>query len=448
MGDIYLRQGENDSARFYYQKGIMVAMEQNKTSSLAIGYMGLTQYYLAQENPDSSLYCAGEFIKAFRQLHGNPIKDINISIAYELLFRAYDLKGQNDSTLKYLNLAFNARDSISKKKTRSLAEFQNLTFNEQRRLQELEQEKLETQSRIRIYSLLAGLILILLIAGALYRQSRQKQKANKILQNAYAKLKSTQSQLIHSEKMASLGELTAGIAHEIQNPLNFVNNFSEVSVDLMEEMEEEIAAGNNEEVTAIAEDLKQNLEKITTHGKRASFIVRGMLEHSRTNTGEKTPTDINVLADEFLRLSYHGLRAKDKSFNAEFKTELDENLPKINVIPQDFGRVLLNLINNAFYAVTEKQKLQTKGYNPTVLLSTRKIGGNIEIRVKDNGNGIPDEIKDKIFQPFFTTKPTGEGTGLGLSLSYDIITKVHSGDLKLHSIKGEGTEFIIDLPIN
>jgi len=284
------------------------------------------------------------------------------------------------------------------------------------------------------------------IAYARYEDFIHLEEAKNQIENALTELKSAQGQLIHAEKMASLGELTAGIAHEIQNPLNFVNNFSDVSVDLIEEMDEEMASGNTEEVKAIAGDLKQNLEKITLHGKRASFIVRGMLEHSRTNTGDKKPTDINILADEFLRLSYHGLRAKDKSFNAEFKTEFDEDLPKINVIPQDFGRVLLNLVNNAFYAVAEKQKQQPENYNPLVVISTNIKEGKLEIKVRDNGNGIPNEVKEKIFQPFFTTKPTGEGTGLGLSLSYDIITKGHNGKLTVNTKEGEGTEFIIVLP--
>jgi len=253
-------------------------------------------------------------------------------------------------------------------------------------------------------------------------------------------LKSTQIQLIHSEKMASLGELTAGIAHEIQNPLNFVNNFSEVSGELVDEMKEELKAGQLEDVNEIAEDLKQNLEKINHHGQRASSIVKGMLEHSRTGDGTKELTDINKLADEYLRLSYHGLRAKDKSFNAEFRLELDEALPKIKVVPQDIGRVLLNLINNAFQAVNGID-------NPKVEVSTKMLTGKIEIRVKDNGSGIPDDIKDKIFQPFFTTKPTGHGTGLGLSMSYDIITKGHGGELKVETNEGERTEFIIQLAI-
>jgi len=265
-------------------------------------------------------------------------------------------------------------------------------------------------------------------------------------------LKSTQSQLIHSEKMASLGELTAGIAHEIQNPLNFVNNFSEVSTELVDEMADEIKDGNMEDVKAIATDLKQNLEKITHHGQRASSIVKGMLEHSRTGDGTKELTDINKLADEYLRLAYHGLRAKDKSFNADFKTDFDETLPKINIVSQDIGRVLLNLINNAFQVVTSKALAQEdKDYKPLVTVSTTSYKSplgdlGVEITVQDNGSGIPDDIKDKIFQPFFTTKPTGSGTGLGLSMSYDIITKGHGGELRVESKAGKGSEFIIILP--
>ena len=246
--------------------------------------------------------------------------------------------------------------------------------------------------------------------------------------------------------MASLGELTAGIAHEIQNPLNFVNNFSEVNKELIVEMKEEIDKGNLEEVREIATDIEDNEQKINHHGKRADAIVKGMLEHSRASTGQKEPTDINALADEYLRLSYHGLRAKDRDFNAEFKTDFDESVGKIEVVPQDIGRVLLNLINNAFYAVSEKKRQLNGTFEPTVTVSTKRTGVKVEIVVKDNGNGIPQIIVDKIFQPFFTTKPTGQGTGLGLSLSYDII-KAHGGELKVESKEGEGAEFIIELPM-
>ncbi|MBJ2175565.1 GHKL domain-containing protein [Aureibaculum sp. A20] len=258
-------------------------------------------------------------------------------------------------------------------------------------------------------------------------------------------LKATQSQLIQSEKMASLGELTAGIAHEIQNPLNFVNNFSEVSTELIDEMNEELDNGDIEEAKAISIDIKQNLEKINHHGKRADGIVKGMLQHSRSSEGEKELTDINKLADEYLRLAYHGLRAKDKSFNAELITDFDKSIGLVNVIPQDIGRVILNLITNAFYAVDEKKKSGIKKYEPTVSVSTKQLKNQIIISVKDNGNGIPKHILDKIFQPFFTTKPTGQGTGLGLSMSYDIITKGHGGELKVQTEEGKGTTFSIVL---
>ncbi|KAA9041151.1 GAF domain-containing protein [Ginsengibacter hankyongi] len=269
--------------------------------------------------------------------------------------------------------------------------------------------------------------------------------------DAYRSLKSTQAQLIQSEKMASLGELTAGIAHEIQNPLNFVNNFSEVNMELTDELKDELNRTNLSPeqklpLEEIANDIKNNQEKISFHGKRADSIVKGMLQHSRSSTGVKEPTDINALADEYLRLSYHGLRAKDKSFNAEMKTDFDKSIGKINIIPQEIGRVLLNLYNNSFYAVNEKAKQQLNSYESVVSVSSKKMGGNVILTVKDNGNGIPQKVVDKIFQPFFTTKPTGEGTGLGLSLSYDII-KAHGGEIKVESKEGEGSEFIIQIPI-
>ncbi len=296
------------------------------------------------------------------------------------------------------------------------------------------------------------------------------EQANAALKESLEDLKSAQAQLIQSEKMASLGELTAGIAHEIQNPLNFVNNFSEVNKELIDELKDAVASNDQEDIELILNDLAENEDKIKHHGKRAEGIVKGMLQHSRTSQGEKEPTDLNALVEEYLRLAYHGLRAKDKNFNSDFKTDFDESIPRIEIIPQDIGRVLLNLINNAFYAVSEasakesaklnpimpkvSEDIATEGgnYEPLVIVSTNKINNIIEISVKDNGHGIPDEIKDKIFQPFFTTKPTGSGTGLGLSLSYDII-KVHGGDIKLesHHVGGKekaGTEFIISIPFN
>ncbi len=258
-------------------------------------------------------------------------------------------------------------------------------------------------------------------------------------------LKATQSQLIQSEKMASLGELTAGIAHEIQNPLNFVNNFSEVNSELIDEMLEELKSGNQEEVIALADDIKDNQQKINHHGKRADAIVKGMLQHSRASSQEKEPVNINALADEYLRLAYHGLRAKDKSFNATLETDFDASLKKVHVVPQDMGRVILNLITNAFYAINEKKNSTKQAdYEPTITVRTLNNSGFTEIKIKDNGNGIPQKVKDKIFQPFFTTKPTGEGTGLGLSLSYDIV-KAHGGELEVVSEENKGTEFTIKI---
>jgi len=293
-------------------------------------------------------------------------------------------------------------------------------------------------------------------------KSKEKELAQaKEIEKAYKELKSTQAQLIQSEKMASLGELTAGIAHEIQNPLNFVNNFSEVNNELIEELK--IKNGKlkieDTEINDLLDNLYQNNEKISTHGKRADSIVKGMLQHSRTSSGQRELMDINALVDEYLRLAYHGLRAKDKSFNAIFKTDFDPSVGKINIVPQDIGRVILNLINNAFYAVNERQRAEGAGYEPTVTISTASIqpplgparagtdgGRSVQIKIADNGGGIPQKVLDKIFQPFFTTKPTGQGTGLGLSLAYDII-KAHGGELKVVTKEGKGSEFIILLAI-
>ena len=265
------------------------------------------------------------------------------------------------------------------------------------------------------------------------------------LENALHDLTSTQNQLIHAEKMASLGELTAGIAHEIQNPLNFVNNFSEVSNEMLDEMNDEIENGDFEEVKAIANDLKLNLGKITHHGKRADSIVKGMLQHSRSSSDEHVLTDINNLTDEYLRLAFHGLRAKDATFNAKMETDFDESIGKVYVVPQEMGRVVLNIITNAFHAVNERKKQETSNYSPTVHVKTNKVKRNIVISIRDNGKGISEEIKSKIFQPFFTTKPTGQGTGLGLSLSYDIV-KSHNGNIDVVSELGKGTIFKISIP--
>jgi two-component system NtrC family sensor kinase len=446
FGDIAVKKGDKTKAKQFYYEGIHQAVEQANEIAATRIYSKLTAIYLDQNQKDSSLYFAKKMLETFKTLsYGS--RTLNIGIAYQNLYLSYKLRKQLDSAFKYAGLALVAKDSINKNRIASLAQFQNLTLKEQLRLQDLEKEKVVYQSQIRTYASLAALGVFLVIAIILYRNNQQKHKANKILESTLTNLKSTQNQLIQSEKMASLGELTAGIAHEIQNPLNFVNNFSEVSQELMEELKVELDKGDPEEAKAIATDVVENLGKINHHGKRADFIVKGMLEHSRVGTGEKQLTDLSVLCDEFLKLSYHGLRAKDKNFNAELITHFDGTLPKANLSQQDIGRVLLNLFNNAFYAVNLKLKAAGADYKPEVTVTTAWENGNVIIKVKDNGNGIPDAIKDKIMQPFFTTKPTGEGTGLGLSLSYDIVVKGHGGSITVETKEGEFSSFIIQLPI-
>ena len=320
-----------------------------------------------------------------------------------------------------------------------------LLFSQNRQNKAAEKERIKRQHEDELNRAIA--IRKVELEGLVAERTAELTQQKEELELALTELRTTQSQLIQSEKMASLGELTAGIAHEIQNPLNFVNNFSEVSKELLDEMEVEMDKGNTDEAKLIITDIKLNLEKINHHGKRADSIVKGMLMHSRTSSGQKEPTDVNALADEYLRLAYHGLRAKDKTFNAKLETDFDTTIGKINLIPQDIGRVILNLLTNAFYAVAEKKKQIGIGYDPTVSVSTKKAGAELEIKVTDNGNGIPQKIIDKIFQPFFTTKPSGQGTGLGLSLCYEIITKVHGGELLVETKEGEGTAFIIHLPL-
>ena len=413
--------------------------------------MGLIKK-LQQQYPVAIQY----YEKAFAALKDADLYDEQIGDAYNDLSDAYEHAGRYDKALAAFKTAAKISDSIrSRENIRKTTELSmNNDFAKKEQAIKAEQNRKTAIANARQLALLIGLgCTLLLITGAVYAY-RQKQKANVLLlhqkdelQKTLTELKSTQAQLIQSEKMASLGELTAGIAHEIQNPLNFVNNFSEVSEEMLEEMEQEMSAGNTLLAKSIAEEVKQNLQKILHHGKRADAIVKGMLQHSRKNNGQKEPTDINTLADEYLRLSYHGLRVKDKSFNATIQTSFDKSIGKINIMPQDVGRTFLNLFINAFYAVKQKKKrLSPADYEPVVAVSTKKLDSGIEIRVRDNGDGIPEKIASKIFQPFFTTKPTGEGTGLGLSLSYDIITKEHGGSLSIHSHEGEYAEFIITLP--
>ncbi|WP_113922417.1 ATP-binding protein [Cognataquiflexum aquatile] len=446
LGNIYLAKGDRVQARRYYYEGLLSASVENSQSIVANINHTLVDFFVGENKKDSALIYAIQNLKAIESSGGIANQSSNMGTAYEDLYRAYKLSNQKDSAYKYLELASVILDSLNEIRIKNLADFQKLSLSEAMRLEQLENERIQTQAKIRTYGMLAGLAILSIIGFILYRNNRQKQKANKVLESALTNLKSTQAQLIQAEKMASLGELTAGIAHEIQNPLNFVNNFSEVSTELLDEMNEELDKGDIEEAKFISKDIKENLFKINHHGKRADAIVKGMLEHSKKGSGQKEPTDLNALAEEFLRLSYQSFLAKDPEFKVELKTNLDPDLPKISVIPQDIGKVLLNLYSNAFYAVNEKAKTDPN-FQPLVELTTRNLGGKIEVVVKDNGSGIPDSIKEKIFQPFFTTKPTGQGTGLGLSLSYDIV-KAHGGEIKVESEIGKGTTFTILLNHN
>jgi len=450
-GKAYMNKGDTIQALRNFYQSIESAIKQNNTDALTRSYHNLASYHLSRKQEDSSVYYAVKSVDAMKKMGAITQIEYHLGNAYESLHDAYELNHQADSAYTYLRLAQLAKDSINQRRIRSLAEFQKLTLDEQQRLQSIEKEKVVYQNKVRTYFLLAGIGVLLLLAIIFYRNNRQKHKAKIKIEQAYDDLKATQQQLIQAEKMASLGELTAGIAHEIQNPLNFVNNFSEVNTELIDELEQEVNKGDLDEVKAIAKDIKENELKVNHHGKRADAIVKGMLQHSRSSSGVKESTDINALADEYLRLAYHGLRAKDKSFNATLKTDFDESIGNINIIPQDIGRVIVNLINNAFYAVDEKKKVTStgpvqNGYEPTVSVNTKKNNGKVEIKVNDNGNGISQKVVDKIFQPFFTTKPTGQGTGLGLSLSYDIV-KAHGGELRVETKEGEGSKFVIQLPV-
>jgi two-component system NtrC family sensor kinase len=440
IGKVEAGLGNYDAALNHFRAGIVESLKDVDMNNLALIYLQMAKLFSKLGSYDSGFIYAK---KAIATADSISLKRATYE-ASALLANLFKLKHQPDSALAYSELSSAIKDSLYGQK--KIQELQRILLNDQQRQQELQEERDQIRERFRLVALLALLGVFLVIGIILYRNNRQKQKANKVLEETLANLKSTQSQLIQSEKMASLGELTAGIAHEIQNPLNFVNNFSDVNKELLSEMKDEIDKGNLSEVRSIANDVIGNQEKINFHGKRAEGIVKGMLQHSRSSSGQKEPTDINALADEYLRLAYHGLRAKEKSFNATLQTDFDAGIGNINIVSQDIGRVLLNLINNAFHAVSEKAKLQVAGYEPLVIVSTKKLIDKIEIKVSDNGSGIPQKIVDKIFQPFFTTKPTGQGTGLGLSLSYDIV-KAHGGEIRVQTKEGEGSEFVILLPV-
>jgi signal transduction histidine kinase/Tfp pilus assembly protein PilF len=439
LGGAYSRMNKKKEAEKYFQRALSIVTKSDYTyTRIKQGvFFTVSEHFRRNQQMDSCLYYAKMSIAAVENTHYSYL----MAKPAKMLSEIYDGKNA-DSTVKYLKIYLKTNEVINS--TRVTQQLQVMAFEEEQRKLELEQARKEAQARLKIYFLIAGLLLVSLFGLLMFRNNKQKQKINAKLENTLTNLQATQKQLVQSEKMASLGELTAGIAHEIQNPLNFVNNFADLNMELIDELQQELKTGNTEEAIAISNDIKDNEQKINHHGKRADAIVKGMLQHSNSGSGKKEPTDINALADEYLRLSYHGLRAKDNSFNATTKTDLDESIGNINIIPQDIGRVLLNLINNAFYVVNEKSKQHIEGYEPTVSLSTRMLRDKVEIKVADNGNGISQKILDKIFQPFFTTKPTGQGTGLGLSLSYDIV-KAHGGELKVETKEGEGTTFTIEL---
>ena len=436
---IFLKENQPDSALTDIFTSLKMTLRSGDNYHISNNYIDIALFYEKYNQPDSVIFYAKKGINTAQKIsHSRGILD-----ASEILARQYE-SSDPDRALSYYKLATKTRNKLYG--AGNIQVIRDMIEQEARKQADIEAAKIAFQNQIKINSILGIAFTLLGFAIFLFIIFKRKQKAKQKIESAFNQLKATQERLIQSEKMASLGELTAGIAHEIQNPLNFVNNFSEVNCELIAELKEELDNGDFEEAKVIAKDIEQNEEKINHHGKRADGIVKGMLQHSRTSSGQKEPVDINSLADEYLRLAYHGLRAKDKSFNADFKTDFDESLEKVNVLAQDLGRVLLNLINNAFYACTERSRSAVNDYKPIVIVSTKSLGDKIEISVKDNGNGIPEKVKQKIFQPFFTTKPTGEGTGLGLSLSYDIITKGHGGELKMETEEGQGTTFIIQLP--
>jgi two-component system NtrC family sensor kinase len=436
LGGVYQKNKNYKQAEYYFRRGIAESMHYNNIYFLARNYNNLANLFAKMNLRDSALH----YGKVSLQLcldhnYGEFTLD-----ASRILTKLYESENNSDSILKYLKIMVAAKDSVFSQSKGQ--QFQQFAFNEIQRQQEITTAEERNRNRTRIYTLATTLGIFLLVAFLLYRNNRQKLKDKIKIEKAYDELKLTQAQLVQREKMASLGELTAGIAHEIQNPLNFVNNFSEVNTELLDEVEQELNNGNLENSKAVLKEVRGNELKINQHGKRADAIIKGMLQHSRSHSGEKEFTDINVLAEEYLRLSYHGFRAKENSFNAAIHTEYDRQIKSILVVSSDFGRVFLNLFNNSFYAMNEKRKQFPDGYHPEFSIQTKLTADKIEIRIKDNGIGIKQEVQDKIFQPFFTTKPTGQGTGLGLSLSYEII-KAHAGEINVFSRAGEFTEFVI-----
>ncbi|WP_324673827.1 ATP-binding protein [Hymenobacter sp. GOD-10R] len=466
MADVYRLQGNYQQARFHGLRAYARAVAGKDNYSLPFAELLLAQVYQAVHQPDSAIALASKSLERARQTRSKEnMRDVSLVLAQAYAERrefapAYRYQGQY--------LAYN--DTLAGEQTQRQTTALRYGYELDKKQAQIAlltktrqlQDQQSVRQRQQLYGLLAGLGSVVLVAGLLWRNVLLKQRANRrlnekneqiagqrdALDRTLVELKGAQAQLIQKEKMASLGELTAGIAHEIQNPLNFVNNFAEVSAELLAELEE--AQQQPERDIELEQDLytdiRENLHKINHHGRRADAIVRGMLAHSNHGSGAKQPTKLNVLTDEYLRLAYQGVRSKDKSFVCDLQTDFAEKLDKVSVVPQDIGRVLVNLFSNAFYATQQRSQQEGTTYKPQVSVQTRQDADHIEIRVRDNGTGIPEPVRQKIFQPFFTTKPTGQGTGLGLSLSYDIVTQGHGGQLLVESELGRYTEFVVQLP--
>ena len=466
MGKVYAGLGKWTDALQYYRKSLLNAYLIGDKVNPSKNHLGISDCFLSLHQPDSSLYYA-RMAFADARAASQKMQILEASRQLAKLFRQQKIP---DSIIYYQDISTIMYDSLfGPEKFRQL---QILILSEQQNQQKILQEQINYKNRMRLQAMFGVMAFVLVTVLFLYRNNRQKQKANHLLheqkneiQQTLNKLTTTQKQLVQSEKMASLGELTAGVAHEIQNPLNFVNNFSDLNGELLDDLKDAAKNEDIREIEKLTDQIRENESKINYHGKRADAIVKSMLQHSRTGSATKELTDINKLVDEYVRLSFHGMRAKDKGFNAALDLNYDPAVARISVIPQDIGRVLLNILNNAFYSVNEKRKSSeesgspaSKGYEPTIKVSTKLLdnsvlqnvtgpsGKSVEILIADNGMGIPDLIREKIFQPFFTTKPTGQGTGLGLSLSYDIITKGHGGELRLDNSDKSFTTFTILLP--
>ncbi len=444
---IYAARGNPAQAKNYFRQALLASAEEKYFRGVVACNLALANLFRQGGQKDSNFYYANTAFQLARHLN---IPDLLLR-SYTELAAFYKSVNNSDSAVKYQGLIIGVKDSVFN--ARQTQQFNNIDAYEQQRKQELQEARKSFHNRLRLYGLSVGLLVFLLLSVVLWHNNRQRKKTNFLLEHQKSRIEKTleqlqaaQAQLIQSEKMASLGELTAGIAHEIQNPLNFVNNFSETNKELIEEIQQAAQQGSLQEVIALANDLKANEEKIAHHGKRADSIVKGMLEHSKGTTGEKQSTDLNALVAQYLQLAYSGYRAKDKTFNADLNTQYDQAIGKLSLVPQEIGRVLLNLFNNAFYAVQQQKALRNGTFEPAVTVCTKQEEGKVIITVKDNGTGISQKSMGKIFQPFFTTKPTGEATGLGLSLSYDIVTKGHGGTLSVQSVEGAGSEFVVQLP--